>query len=84
MKETDWIEKPNGISECYVFDSDTPHNRHLAYIIDDNKKKNTFIPEGNFAVEEVLLDGFDELPDEFSAGRVYQRWLDVLFAKKVN
>jgi antiviral defense system Shedu protein SduA len=84
MKEADWIEKPNGIWECYIFDSDKPDERHLVYIIDDEKKEITFIPDDDFAVNSVLLDGFDKLPDEFSEAGYIKAGLMYYLSKKLN
>lgn len=59
-------EVASGIFETHVWEDDKPGKKILVFSQDKAKKKIVWYPRDEFAVKEVLLDGFDKLPPEFS------------------
>lgn len=84
MRETERIEKSDGVYEIYVFDHEAPEETHLAYIVDMKRHNIIFRPEPGFAVDEVLLEGFDNIPPEFSELGYLKGGLMYYLTKKLN
>jgi hypothetical protein len=82
MKETERVEVGGGLTEVYVYDEETPEEKHLAYTIDPTRHEILFRPDENFAVSKVLLEGFDDLPPEFSEGGYIKGGLMYYLSKK--
>ncbi len=51
--------------EIYVYNTQNPANKHLAYKIDKKKAAIEFYPQDRFIPGKIILDGFKELPVEF-------------------
>jgi len=60
------IEISEDVEEIYVFDVDEPNDKHLAYRIDKASRQIEFFPREEFPVSQVLLEGFSQLPAQFS------------------
>lgn len=62
------IEISEGIFETHAWEDENTAKKRLVFL--QNKTQRTIIwypkPQDNFVVKEVLLDGFDKLPPEFS------------------
>lgn len=84
MKEYEEIDVNDAVSEIYVFESDDPTRRHKAFQIYKTKRKITFFPGQDFALDNILLEGFTEIPDEFSKGGYIKGGLTYYLSKKIR
>lgn len=76
-------EKNNdGTRSIYVFDSESPNDRHLAFLIDPKANRIEFYPKEKFVVPTVELEGFSRVPPEISDLGYFKAGLQYYFAKK--
>src|ERR1017187_1432740 len=59
-------EVSEGIFKTYVWEDENTSKKILVFSRDKRKRTIKWYPRDDFAVKEVLLEGFDKLPPEFS------------------
>jgi hypothetical protein len=60
-------EDINGLIEVYAWEDENTASKKLVYKIDKRNSQIKFFPkDSDFVVKEVLIEGFDKLPPEFS------------------
>jgi len=84
MKKSEIIEKSDGVYEIFAYDDETPEKKHLVYKINKNKKQIIFIPDEEFTVNKVTLEGFENLPPEFSKAGYIKGGLMYYLPKKLG
>lgn len=72
----------DGTESIYVFDSEKPDDRHLAFLIYENEERIEFYPREAFITDKVELLGFKKIPPEISALGYFKAGLSYYFAKK--
>lgn len=71
--------------EIWVSEEDDPESRRLAYRINKRTKNISFYPkEGDFFLSEVTIDGFENLPDDFSDNGYIKQGVQYYLNKKLE
>lgn len=71
--------------EIWVSEEDEPESRRLAYRINKRNKNISFYPkEGDFFLSEVTIDGFENLPDDFSDNGYIKQGVQYYLNKKLE
>lgn len=71
--------------EIWVSEEDDPESRRLAYQINKRTKNISFYPkEGDFFLSEVTIDGFENLPDDFSDNGYIKQGVQYYLNKKLE
>ena len=64
---TEYINLEENISQIWVTEDEDSTTRRLAYEINKERREILFFPKpGEFFIDEVLIEGFDSLPTDFS------------------
>ena len=63
--KVDLMEPENNIQEAYVYNTQNPSSRHLAYKIDKDKTTIEFFPQDRFIPGKIVFEGFTLAPPEF-------------------
>jgi len=73
------------INEYWVTEDDNPKTRRLVYRIDKQNHVIKFYPkEGDFIINEIVLDGFDKLPEDFSENGYIKQGVQYYLNKKLE
>lgn len=71
--------------EIWVSEEDNPESRRIAYRINKRSKNISFYPkEGDFFLSEVTIDGFENLPDDFSNNGYIKQGVQYYLNKKLE
>lgn len=75
----------DSIEEIYAFEYENPEIKKLVYRINEINQEITMYPqEKDFFVSEIILEGFESLPDEFSEKGYMKAGLMYYFNKKLK
>lgn len=74
----------NGLVHVYAWENDDKSKRKLVYTIDKNNKEIKFFPKGEFPTSVVSIEGFEDLPQEFSSTGYIKSGLEYYINKKLD
>lgn len=73
------------LTEYWVTEDDKPETRRLVYRIDKRNHIIKFYPkEGDFIINEITIEGFDRLPDDFSENGYIKQGVQYYLNKKLE
>lgn len=82
--ESEREKNSDGTESIYVFDTATPEDKHLSFLVDKDNDRIEFYPKDDFPVKTVELIGFKKIPPEISELGYFKAGLGYYFSKKLQ